>query len=57
MEIILVETYKNQNLFFEITDSLDHSKYRLFNIYNPRISKNHDLNQVDAIFLLTGSIV
>ncbi len=54
MEIILVETYKNQKLFPEITDFLDQFNYRIFNIYNPRISKNQELNQVDVILLPTS---
>ena len=54
MEIILVETYKGQRLLPEITDLLATSGYRLFGIYNPRISKTYDLNQVDAIFIPYG---
>ncbi|PKP29576.1 MAG: hypothetical protein CVU00_14930 [Bacteroidetes bacterium HGW-Bacteroidetes-17] len=55
MEVILVETYKNQKLLSEITDFLDQFNYRIFNIYNPRISENRELNQVDIIFLPKGA--
>lgn len=51
MEIILVETYLGQRLFPEVTDLLALSGYRLFGIYNQRISKTNDLNQIDTIFI------
>jgi len=51
MEIILVDTYVGQKKLPEITDFLAEYGYRLFNIYNPMISKKMELNQIDAIFV------
>lgn len=52
LEIILSSTYINQKSLAQITDYLDTFGYRLFNIYNPVISENKELNQLDVIFIL-----
>jgi len=51
MEILLADTYVGQKTLPEITELLAQFGYRLFNIYNPMISKEGNLNQIDAIFL------
>ncbi|WP_419767642.1 FkbM family methyltransferase [Arcobacter sp.] len=53
-EVILSSTYINQKSLAQITDYLDTFGYRLFNIYNPAISKNKELNQIDVIFILSS---
>ncbi|MDH5716439.1 MAG: FkbM family methyltransferase [Spirochaetia bacterium] len=49
-EIIIAETYKEQNKFHEYLKFLDSFGYKLLDFYNP-VRKNTRLLQIDAIFL------